>query len=93
MVEKVMAVNRQLLTLFLAQKIIELEKCKLDGRSVSFGIPYKFYFGTKTENLDFIAAKPCFGFPRRGFGTEIRVMPAAVRGTTRRLKLTFSGSA
>ena len=47
-------VNRQLLPLFLAKTIIELEECKLDGCSVSFGIPYKFYFGTKTENLDFI---------------------------------------
>ena len=31
-----------------------LEKCKLDGRSSGFGVPYRFYVGIKTELLDFI---------------------------------------
>ena len=39
---------------FLALEIIELEKCKLDGRSSGFGVPYRFYLGIKTEFLDFI---------------------------------------
>ena len=41
-------------TLFLAREIIVLEKCKLDGRSSGFGVPYRFYVGIKTELLDFI---------------------------------------
>ena len=41
-------------TIFLAGEIIVLEKCKLDGRSSGFGVPYRFYVGIKTELLDFI---------------------------------------
>ena len=41
-------------SIFLAGEIIVLEKCKLDGRSSGFGVPYRFYVGIKTELLDFI---------------------------------------
>jgi hypothetical protein len=41
-------------SLFLAREIFELDKCKLDGRPPGFGVPYRFYVGTKTEFIDFI---------------------------------------
>jgi hypothetical protein len=33
---------------------------QLDGRSVAFGIPYKFYVGTHNENHPFIEQKRVF---------------------------------
>ena len=41
-------------TTFLAPEIIELEKSKLDGLSAHFGVPYRFYVGTKTDFFDSI---------------------------------------
>jgi hypothetical protein len=47
-------------TTFLAREIVELEKSKLDGRSAHFGVPYRFYVGTKTEFFDFIEQNRIF---------------------------------
>jgi hypothetical protein len=46
--------------MFLAREIIELKKCKLDGRSPGFGVPYRFYVGIKTEFFDFIEQNRTF---------------------------------
>jgi hypothetical protein len=46
--------------MFLAREIFELEKCKLDGRSSGFGVPYRFYVGIKTEFFDFIEQNHTF---------------------------------
>jgi|ERR1035441_3782300 hypothetical protein len=46
--------------MFLAREIIEPKKCKLDGRSSGFGVPYRFYVGIKTEFLDFIEQNRTF---------------------------------
>jgi len=40
--------------MFLAREIIDLGKHKLGGRSIGFGVPYRFYVGIKTEFFDFI---------------------------------------
>ena len=47
-------------SLFLAREIVELQKSKLDGRSAHFGIPYRFYVGTRTEFFDFIEQSRVF---------------------------------
>ena len=44
----------------LARKIVTLSKAQLDGRSVAFGITYRFYVGTHNENNDFIEQKRVF---------------------------------
>jgi hypothetical protein len=41
-------------TMFLAREIIDLGKYELGGRSIGFGVPYRFYVGIKTEFFDFI---------------------------------------
>jgi hypothetical protein len=46
--------------MFLAREIIELEKCKLDGRSSGFGVPYKFYVGITTEFFAFVGQNRIF---------------------------------
>jgi hypothetical protein len=35
-------------------RIAALSKAELDGRSVAFGIPYRFYVGMNNENHAFI---------------------------------------
>ena len=45
---------------FLAREIVEFEKSKLDRLSVRFGVPYRFYVGTKTEFFDFIEQNRAF---------------------------------
>jgi hypothetical protein len=45
---------------FLAREIVKIEKSKLDGLSVRFRIPYRFYVGTETEFFDFIEQKRGF---------------------------------
>jgi hypothetical protein len=42
------------MTMILARKTVTLSKAELDGRSVAFGIPYRFYVGTHNENHAFI---------------------------------------
>jgi hypothetical protein len=46
--------------MILAQKIVKLRKTKLDRHSLTFGVPYGFYFGTKNENRDFIEQNRLF---------------------------------
>ena len=43
-----------------ARRIVTLSKAELDGRSVAFGIPYRFYVGTHNENHAFIEQKRVF---------------------------------
>ena len=46
--------------MILARKRVTLCKAELDGRSVAFGIPFRFYVGTHNENHDFIEQKRVF---------------------------------
>ena len=46
--------------MILARKIVTLSKAQLDGRSVAFGILYRFYVGTHNENHPFIEQKRVF---------------------------------
>src|ERR1035437_6512206 len=46
--------------MILARKIVTLSKAQMDGRSVAFGIPYRFYVGTHNENHAFIEQKRVF---------------------------------
>ena len=46
--------------MILARKIVTLNKARLDGHSVAFGIPYRCYVGTHNENHDFIEQKRVF---------------------------------
>ena len=48
--------------MILARKIVTLSKAELDGRSVAFGIPYRFSVGKHNENHDFIEQKRVFDF-------------------------------
>jgi hypothetical protein len=45
---------------FLAREIVELDRSKLDRLSAHFGVPYRFYVGTKTEFFDFIEQNRAF---------------------------------
>ena len=53
---------------YLAREIVKLEKFKLDGRSAHFGVPYRFYVGTKTEFFDFIEQSRVFDSLRGDLG-------------------------
>ena len=46
--------------MILAEKIVRLRKTKLDRLSFTFDVPYRFYFGTKNENRDFIEQNRIF---------------------------------
>ena len=81
---------------FLAPEIIELEKSKLDGLSAHFGVPYRFYVGTKTDFFDSIEQNGAFdslgedlGFRWTGLTTmhqRIRTYPPSCLGTKAYLK-------
>ena len=58
---------------YLAREIVELEKFKLDGRSAHFGVPYRFYVGTKTEFFDFIEQSRVFDSLRGDLGASLGV--------------------
>jgi hypothetical protein len=47
--------------MILARRIVTLSKAALDGLSVAFGIPYRFYVGTHNENHDSIEQKRVSG--------------------------------
>jgi hypothetical protein len=59
------------LSTFLAREIVELEKSKLDGLSAHFGVPYRFYVGTKTESFDSIEQKRVFDSLGEDLGLSI----------------------
>ena len=56
-----------------------LEKCKLDGRSSGFGVPYRFYVGIKTEFFDFIEQNCPFDFLGEDLGPTQRIDTAGRR--------------
>jgi hypothetical protein len=58
--------------LFLALKIIELEKSTPGGRSSGLGIPYRFYVGIKTELFDFIEQNRAFDSLGEDLGQRVK---------------------
>ena len=64
--------------MILAQKIVKLRKTKLGRHSSTFDVPYRFYFGTKNENRDFIEQNRVFHALGEDFGVRLMLSRGSV---------------
>lgn len=71
MLKFVKVVNPAPATIILAREIVQLKKTKLGGRSAHFGVPYRFYVGTKTDFFDFIEQNRVFDSLGEDLGARI----------------------